>query len=275
MKITGSEHADLAKSKDLAQRIATAVWGIPLLVGIIWYGGLPLKLLVLALSGIACWEYRGLVLRKVGDPSSLGLFGGMLVLFASLGTGNLPFSVAIALLVLLNFALAVRRYKKGSPLANAGYAMGGALYVSMFNFLILLRDLPAAWGNFALYGLFLTWATDVAAYFIGVRWGKTPLAPNLSPKKSKEGSVAGLVGSAIAGAAFGTWFGWPLIWGGIIGLLIGLAAQVGDLAESALKRDAGVKDAGKILPGHGGVLDRFDSLLFVAPVLYLLIGLLA
>lgn len=275
MTITGREHADLAKSKDLTQRFITAAWGIPLLIGAFWFGGLPLSILVLLLSFIACWEYRGLVLRKGGDPSTLGLFGGTLLLFLAQSRGVLSSSAALAMLVLGNLVLAVRRHKKGSPLANAAFATMGALYVSLFNYLMLLRRIPAEGGNYALYALFLTWATDVAAYFIGIRWGKTPLAPLLSPKKSREGALAGLLGSAIAGAAFGSWFGWWWLRGAIIGLLVGFAAQLGDLCESALKRDAGVKDAGQILPGHGGILDRFDSLLFVAPVLYFLIHLLA
>lgn len=275
MAITGAEHADLAKSKDLTRRITTAAWGIPLLVGVFWYGRLPLSILVLALSGIACWEYRGLVIRKGGDPSTLGLFGGTLLFFFAQSLGELSLRGALAILVLGNLALAVRRHRKGSPLSNAAFATMGVLYVGFFNYLILLRRLPTPGGNYALYALFLTWATDVAAYFIGVRWGKTPLAPALSPKKSREGAVAGLLGSALAGAAFGTWFQWYWLKGALIGLLVGFAAQIGDLCESALKRDAGVKDAGQILPGHGGILDRFDSLLFVAPVLYFLIHLLA
>lgn len=231
-------------------------------------------MLVLLLSTLAAWEYRGLVLRKGGDPSSLGLFGGLLLLFYAQMTGAFSLEAAVALLLVANFALSAVRYNKGSSLANAGFAIAGVLYVSMFNYLVLLWQLEALRGNFALYGLFLTWATDIAAYFIGTKWGKTPLAPNLSPNKSREGAAAGLVGSGIVAAILGKlWFGWMPLAGAAIGLLVSFAAQLGDLTESAFKRDANVKDAGQILPGHGGILDRFDSLLFVAPVLYLTLGI--
>jgi phosphatidate cytidylyltransferase len=241
-------------------------------VGSLSIGGWVLSAVVLILSCIACWEYRGLVIRKGGDPSTLGLFGGVLLLYFVQRLG--AFQAGLAILILGNLILAASRYKKGSTLSNAAYAMLGALYVSLFNYLLSLRQLPTPGGNYALYAIFLTWATDISAYFIGIRWGKTPLAQALSPKKSREGAVAGLVGSALAGVCFGGfWFQWHWLRGALVGLVVGFSAQAGDLCESALKRDAGVKDAGHILPGHGGILDRFDSILFVAPVLYFLIQL--
>ena len=273
MKITGAEHVDSGKSKDFVRRFTTALWGIPVLVAAIIYGSWPLNLLVLALAGIACWEYRGLVIRKGGDPSTLGLFGGVLLLFLA-QQGYLSLQFTIALLTIGNLILAAGRYKKGSVLTNAAFAILGALYVSFFYYLLSLRQLPAHRGNYALYALFLTWATDISAYFIGVTWGRAPLAQAISPKKSREGALAGLLGCALAGALLGTWFQWSLLKGAFVGLVVSVAAQAGDLCESALKRDAGVKDTGQILPGHGGILDRFDSILFVAPVLYFVVQLL-
>ena len=133
MKITGAEHVDSGKSKDFVRRFTTALWGIPVLVAAIIYGSWPLNLLVLALAGIACWEYRGLVIRKGGDPSTLGLFGGVLLLFLA-QQGYLSLQFTFALLTIGNLILAAGRYKKGSVLTNAAFAILGALYVSFLLF---------------------------------------------------------------------------------------------------------------------------------------------
>ena len=116
------------------------------------------------------------------------------------------------------------------------------------------------------------WATDTFAYLVGKAIGKHKLAPSLSPGKTWEGSFGGLIGAILAGMAFSAWIHQPLALGISLGVLAGTVGQIGDLFESALKRERGIKDFGKLLPGHGGVLDRFDSLLFVAPLAYWVIG---
>jgi phosphatidate cytidylyltransferase len=118
----------------------------------------------------------------------------------------------------------------------------------------------------------VTWGTDTGAYFVGSWFGKRgkaiPLAPHLSPKKSRQGAVGGLVTATLVSLAFGTWLGLPWYHCAVLGPLLGVLGQVGDLCESAMKRDLGIKDFGTLLPGHGGILDRFDSVLFTAPVAY-------
>lgn len=117
----------------------------------------------------------------------------------------------------------------------------------------------------------IVWANDVAGYFVGSRIGKHKLAPGISPGKSWEGAVAGLVTAGVLGAGLGPLVGLPAIAGAFFGVTTSAISQVGDLFQSALKRTAGVKDSGTILPGHGGVLDRFDGILFAAPLGYVLV----
>src|SRR5215510_7748704 len=117
--------------------------------------------------------------------------------------------------------------------------------------------------------LVIVWVGDAAAYFCGRAFGRHPLAPKVSPKKTVEGAVAGLIGSAAAGIVGGVWIlGEPWLNLLLISAVTGIVAQLGDLAESVLKRSVGVKDSSSILPGHGGILDRLDSLFFAAPIFY-------
>jgi phosphatidate cytidylyltransferase len=126
-----------------------------------------------------------------------------------------------------------------------------------------------------LYAATCVWATDTFAYFVGRTVGRTPLAPTLSPGKTVEGALGGLAGAVIVGLCFGLWIHLPWVHSLVVGGIAGLAGQIGDLFESALKREAGIKDFGRIMPGHGGMLDRVDSLLFVIPLVYLYLRLAA
>ncbi len=154
----------------------------------------------------------------------------------------------------------------------------GGLYVA--GGLAALAQLQFAWageistvqpsfGRWALLALAVTWAADIAAYAVGSRIGRRRIAPRLSPGKTVEGTAAGLAAAALTAIGFGAVYDLAPVGVGIVALLAGPAALAGDLIESALKRAAGVKDAGGLIPGHGGVLDRIDSLLLVAPVVYL------
>jgi phosphatidate cytidylyltransferase len=124
----------------------------------------------------------------------------------------------------------------------------------------------AAW--LVMFVFLSTWACDTFAYFIGRKWGKKKLIPRLSPGKSVEGSIAGFAGSTIIALLAGTAIHIPIIHSLFLGMIIGVLCQAGDLVESAMKREIGIKDFGAILPGHGGVLDRFDSLLFTSTATY-------
>jgi phosphatidate cytidylyltransferase len=173
------------------------------------------------------------------------------------------FLVAVFLYYLLN-------YNKHTFL-DAALTYFGLIYTALpFSMMISLRSMQH--GEIALWAaLILSWASDTMAYFIGVSIGKHRLCPHISPKKSVEGSIGGLAGSAVAGIIISVL--WKslrlnLIEGFLLGIFIGFASQTGDLVASAIKRYSGIKDFGSLIPGHGGVLDRFDSIIFSLPIIY-------
>jgi phosphatidate cytidylyltransferase len=138
----------------------------------------------------------------------------------------------------------------------------------------LLRELPHG-REFVAFVAFVTWASDIGAYYVGSRWGRRPLAPRVSPKKSVEGLLGGIAGALVVAGAGCAWI-WPMLSPGAALWMAGALALVGvmgDLVESVIKRAAGVKDSGSTIPGHGGVLDRLDSLIFAAPALYAMVRL--
>ncbi|MFZ3373901.1 MAG: phosphatidate cytidylyltransferase, partial [Desulfitobacteriaceae bacterium] len=140
--------------------------------------------------------------------------------------------------------------------------------VVLFSYLYLLRQLEhgITW-TFLIF--FLVWATDIFAYLIGRRFGQHLLAPKISPKKTREGAWGGLLGSILVGLIFWYWMVGTSLWHILaLSLIVGLGGQIGDLFESALKRSAGIKDSGTLIPGHGGILDRCDSLILVLPLVY-------
>ncbi|OGW19807.1 MAG: hypothetical protein A3K09_02785, partial [Nitrospinae bacterium RIFCSPLOWO2_12_FULL_47_7] len=149
------------------------------------------------------------------------------------------------------------------------YTLLGVFYVAgLLGFFVLLRNLQE--GPFLIFFVFIViWLGDTAAYYAGRRFGKTRLAPHISPNKTVEGAIAGLGGSLLGGVAAKFWFlPIPLIHCLIVAIICGIIGQFGDLAESVLKRNTGTKDSGALIPGHGGILDRLDSLMFAGPAFY-------
>jgi len=279
----------------LWQRLLTAAVGIPVVLLLIYFGGWWLAAATALLAIIALWEFYRLVQAGMdaglGSPAALSAWDLRFIraigyglaldmpLTALLGPG--PFLlwfglVAVGFLILV-FVLTSRRTRAASvrPILPIGALALPALF-SCIVYLRLLDGTPVSVmrvtlppGACWLFLVFATcWAMDTAAYAVGKKWGKRKLCPTISPGKTVEGSLAGLLAALLIVSGLGWWFGLPLRQGLLLGLILGVVGQLGDLAESKLKRWAGVKDSGAILPGHGGVLDRFDSLLFCAPAAY-------
>ena len=256
----------------MRERVVTGIIGIPLLLVCCYVGSWLLALLCAVLAVLAAYELNELFLRRsfaVSFPLdtlatllltwTFGLISGMVW----------PFAVTTLLTVAAYIFLA--RYRKGSLTAGLIRACA-TLYVGVgFGALLALRLGQADW-RWILTAFFNVWITDSAAHLAGSRYGRLKLAPLISPNKTWEGAGAGLVcATLICGIYICLALHVPFFTSLALALLFSVAAQLGDLGESALKRWAGVKDSGHILPGHGGVLDRFDSLLISAPlVLWLL-----
>jgi phosphatidate cytidylyltransferase len=217
-------------------------------------------------------EYYALVLP--GESAAAKVAGALLGLavVVSFYTGHIRAMPPILVLVLLGFAvLCLTRFKPG---AYVGLVLSrhvvGIVYVAFFlGHLILIRG----WKNgvtWTLFVLSVVFAGDTAAYYVGKAFGSHKLSPSISPGKTVEGAVGGLAANLVVGALFAQCWLSELDWSWVMGLavLLGIMGQIGDLAESVLKRSVGSKDSGRLLPGHGGVLDRIDGLLFATPVLY-------
>lgn len=252
----------------LLYRVLSALAGIPLIVLAVWHGGLALIFLVGLIIILGLREMISMLARLDVKPSPWLAYTGGLIMAggAYLYKDGYP-GPTITIILFLNLIAAVALYPKYS-LLDAVVTLAGTLYVGLLSYLYLLRTLPDGW-IWLIFMLAGTWTSDTFAYFVGRAFGKRRVAPVLSPKKTLEGMLGGILGSLTAGYAFALIYPFlPVMKTLILGFLIGLAAFVGDLMESALKRQTGVKDAGNLIPGHGGVLDRFDSALFTAPLVY-------
>lgn len=240
------------------------------------------------LAFLAALEFRGLT-AAAGAPIPVPWIAlSTLALFAMSGTLWLDPVVALSLLTLGLFTWTAFRSPLDRVLPETGAGVLLLLYV-LYPLTLIARILLAEDGTALLVFLFLcVWCGDIAALYVGKAFGRRKLAPKLSPNKTWEGSVASVAGSVVFGMGvvlLGDWCSahnstftrlhtsWPWWQFLLVAILLNVAAQVGDLAESALKRGVGVKDSGNLLPGHGGMLDRIDALLFAAPVLWAVIQL--
>ena len=262
-------------------RIISGVIGIGAAACVIQYGGWLFAIAVLMLVLIAWYEFSKAFAAK---GIRVGYLTGAAMIFLLWGCswlGNPEELFAITTLsALVLTAQAVIRYKKFS-VPGALVTLGGVMYIGLsFSHLILLRfygegtmvasplgdfDLGCAYVWTALIG---TWASDTFAYFTGTAFGKHKLCPDISPKKSVEGFAGGIAGTMLSVAGPGVFFNFDVLMMAILGLFICLVATLGDLVESIMKRYTGIKDSGNIIPGHGGVWDRFDSVMFTVPFVY-------
>ncbi len=255
----------------LLRRVLAALVGGPVFLALVYLGGWPLAALVALLIFLGLSEYANLV-HRWGGKAPVWLFFALGILPLAAGVLAGPGPAAQTALVALGAALFLPVFAGGYSVVDATALLLGVSYIALcFPYIVYLR----AQGYYAIALLIApTWVGDTAAYFAGMRWGRRPLLPRVSPKKTWEGAIAGLAGSGVAGWVVAVVAKQPTWQGLVAGLAVGLVGQVGDLAESVLKRHAGVKDSGTLIPGHGGVLDRFDSMTVAAPALYYLIILL-
>ena len=213
---------------------------------------------------------------------AMGVHGESTGLLEIIGyLGAIPYYVSLLLgfesyglmTVLVSLILIMFVYVFTYPKYNAHQIMSaffGVVYVAvMLSFILLTRNLPD--GKFIVWLIFLcSWGCDTCAYCVGMLIGKHKMAPVLSPKKSVEGGIGGVVGAGLLGVIYAAAIQGPMVEYAVICGIGALISMVGDLAASAIKRNQGIKDYGKLIPGHGGILDRFDSVIFTAPVIYYL-----
>ena len=254
------------------ERVISGIIAIPIVLGIILYGHLGLFFFLIAsIVLIAAHEYFSMI-------ANAGISGfpieGLVLSFLLLATWffipqfSTLFGVFIPLTLFIVWCFREKNVRVA--LDSISYTLFGILYVAgLGGYFLLIRNFGGG-ERLIFFLLLIVWLGDIAAYYWGKNFGKKPLAPVVSPNKTMEGAIAGLAGSLAAGAIAGYWFldHIAMVHCLLVALICGTIGQFGDLAESLLKRYAGIKNSGDVLPGHGGVLDRIDSLLFAGPMFY-------
>jgi len=274
---------------ELTRRILFALVGAPLTVAIVYLGGWILATALGALAGIAAWELFRMARSGGSNPmSTLGIvLAASIPLFVHahyLGVFTMSLAgTAVIFLALIGSVIWLRGVE-GKPLMSVSVTLFGVLYAALVTFIYPLRYHDYAVGALAgtalvMFPIGVTWGTDIGAYAFGRMFGKRKLMPSVSPGKTVAGAIGGVIAAIASCWFYVTVFLKPFghlaltpIGMILFAIAISIAGQTGDLAESLLKRDAGVKDSSSLLPGHGGILDRFDSLLFALPVAYLIVG---
>ncbi|HYJ79466.1 MAG TPA: phosphatidate cytidylyltransferase [Longimicrobiaceae bacterium] len=271
---------------ETATRTAVAAVGIPVSVAVMYLGGWALAALLALCAVLAARElFRMAELKRAFALHPVGLAGAAALIAAAAldpvrALENPALGAALVAVVLAALSAAIwMRGVAGEPLLSVSVTVFGAVYTALLAFALFLRHLPGVddplhGTALLLFPVVLTWLSDTFAYSAGRMWGKRKLIPRVSPGKTVAGAVGAVVGTPLAAVGYALLLArFPVYTMGIgeaaaFGLLVSLAAQVGDLAESLFKRDVGVKDSGRLLPGHGGALDRFDSLFFTLPLGY-------
>jgi phosphatidate cytidylyltransferase len=269
----------------LKERTLTSAWYATLLVVIVWFGRGPgFTALVATFGVLAALEFYRMVASSA-KPSPLTYFGLIWTAFFILSRNSdllslleahfnpdllTPLLITSAIVLSL-IGLLTRRQKEGT-FSSWAWTIAGILYIGwLLSHLVALRGLNSG-RNWVFLVLFVTWVSDTTAFLVGRRFGRHKLAPAISPSKTWEGTIGGICGGIAVSTLFfaPTSFQLPLSSGQaiLLGALTSILGQVGDLVESLLKRNLGVKDSGRLMPGHGGILDRIDSLIFAGIVVY-------
>lgn len=264
--------------RELLIRILVALIGIPLLVFLIWQGGWYFFTLILIIAVSGQVEFYHIAKQKnIETQQTMGIILTIVTLYII--QNNIQPYFLIVLICITTYIFTVEMFRKNSsPIFNIAVTFLGVIYPGIFlGLLLFLRnhientEISSAPG-FIITLFVAIWACDSFAYFVGKSIGKHPLFVKVSPKKSIEGSIGGLLGAVIVFLAvyLYQWYHISLELSVLCGFVVGVFGQIGDLTESWFKRDTGVKDSSHFLPGHGGFLDRFDSLIFVSPIFFII-----
>lgn len=254
-------------------RLLTTLIGVPIVLGAVYFGGPAFLILCLAFAIVGINEFYNLMMKKglfpayyVGNIITI-IF--ILVAYYSLKRNWEPAHSAILTLAAAGALISgifLKREKE--TIVDVAVTLLGVIYVGwFFSYIVFIRGLTEH-GGYLFFLLFTVWAMDVAAYVTGRYFGRTKLNPDISPKKTWEGAVAGFIVCFIAAGILCQTAQLEIWHALILGGLIGIFGQVSDMIESLIKRDAGAKDSSALLPGHGGVLDRIDSFVLTAPLMY-------
>jgi phosphatidate cytidylyltransferase len=274
---------------NLAARVIVAVVAIPLVIAAVYVGGVILALLLGIVSALAARELYGIA--EHGGYTPLARTGTLVAFLIPLGVHYfregrfVPPEIALgAIAIIALFTLALfRRTTERRPLGAVAVTLLGVLYTAGFlsfayalryhNYIVTAR----AGSVLVFYPFVLTWVSDTAGFFVGRALGRAKLMPSVSPGKTRAGALGALLFCMLASWAYAHWVLVPYASLGlrpatalVLGAVIGISVQIGDLVESLLKREGGVKDSSHLIPGHGGVLDRIDGMLFALPVTYFL-----
>lgn len=288
-------------ASELAKRVAVALVGIPFILTFVYLGGWYFGGLLALIAALGALEFFRLARQKDIAPFDyLGATAAALIVLVAAGWNateaqSILWNGTVALIIIVGTLAIWQRGVERRPLSTIAVTVAGALFVGgTLAYAVWLRELPerstalalprldlsVAWRGtvLVLFPLVITWINDSLAFFVGRAIGRNKLIPRVSPGKTVEGAIAGVVGGVAVSVALGVLLIGPAtgidaavaVWA-LVGALVAAAAQLGDLMESLLKREAGVKDSGALLPGHGGVLDRFDALFFAIPISYWLL----
>lgn len=274
--------AGLKADRELRLRSLSSIGIVAVIIGAIYYGSYAWAVVASAISLVSLSEYYHLIGKRKGYKISpgVGYIFSVIILFVSSQENpqHIILTMLLALCVSCVFTVEVfkRQISKGesSAITISGGVISGILYVTVpWACMIMLRDYIV--GREMLITIFVcTWGCDVFAYLGGKMFGSVKLCEYVSPGKTIQGFVAGVIGSLLVNAGAIYFFKLPTYPTILIGFICGFAGQIGDLAESLIKREAGEKDSGHVIPGHGGMLDRFDSILFNGLLTYFVLRVL-
>lgn len=254
-------------------RIVTGLVSLPIILLCVYYGGIPFLALILVLALIGVNEFYNMMMKKGFFPAYyvgnvITIFFIVFAYYALKRNWEPAHSAILTLAAAAALISGIFLKREKDTIVDVAVTILGMIYVGWFlSYLFFIRNLTEH-GGYLFFLLFTVWTMDIMAYLAGKFFGRTPLMPSISPKKTWEGAITGFVVCMCAAWIFSWTAQLEIRHALILGALIGIFGQVSDLIESLIKRDAGVKDSSNILPGHGGVLDRIDSFVLTAPLMY-------